>query len=84
VSGVHAHRQSQILTVNGKMGNFLGATFHVADSKVFSDEMKDIILSENKPNVATPVATEPETHTHSVEELYCVVPETCFCARRPQ
>jgi len=56
----------------------------VADSEVFSDEMKDIILSENSLNVATPVASEPEPHTHYVEELYCVFPETCFCARRPQ
>jgi len=29
------------------MGSFLSATFHLADSEVFSEEMKDIILSEN-------------------------------------
>jgi len=66
----------------------MSATFHVADSEVFSDEMKGIILSENsimkKSNVATPLATEPEPRTHTVENLYCVFPETCFCARRPE
>jgi len=56
----------------------------VADSEVFRDEMSDITLSENSLNVGTPVATKPEPHAHSVEELYCVFLETCFCARRPQ
>jgi len=68
------------------MGNFLSATSHVAASELFLDEMKDIILSENSLNVATPVATEPEQHTdpHFVDELCCVFPEPCFCARWPQ
>jgi len=31
--------------------------------------------------VATPFATEPETHTQFVGEPYCVFPVTCFCSR---
>jgi len=84
VSGVHTHRPFSNLTVYGKMENFLSAIFHVADSEVFSAKIKDIVLSENSLNVATPAATEPETHTLSVEKLYCVFPETCFCACRPK
>jgi len=84
VSGVHTHRQ--ILTIDGKMGNFLSATSHVAHSEVFPGEMNDIILSENSLNGATPVAIEPELRTdiHVVDELYRVCPQTCFCARRPK
>jgi len=72
VKGVHAHRQFQILTVDGKKGNFLSAIFHMEDSEVFGEEMEDIILFEKSLNEATPVATEPEPHPHSVGELYCV------------
>jgi len=73
VSRVHTHRQFSILTVDGKKRECsLIATFNVADSEVFSEELKDIILSENSLNVATPGATEPEPHTHSVAGM-------CLC-----
>jgi len=82
VSGTHAHRQFQILLVDGKMGNFPSATFHVADSGVFSDEMKDIILSENSLKMAPPVVTEPDTHTHthSRKTVLCVSSNLRLCA----
>jgi len=60
------------------MVNFLGATFHLAESELFPGERKCIILSEHSLNVAPPVAIESETHTNFVKELYCVSRKPAF------
>jgi len=66
------------------MGSFLSTTSHVADSEVFPEEMKDIFyLKIQSPCVLNsgtkPVATEPEPHTQSVEELLWVSKNLLFC-----
>jgi len=61
------------------MGNFLRASSRVANSGIFPDEMKYINLSENSLNVATPVASEPGPHTHSLLKI-CIV---CVCFQKP-